>query len=82
MATFTTTPSMSSRVTLTGGSWVEPIAGNPQACRVTYAIGIKVNILAFSSLLEQGLEQFRLWTGRAPPRDEMEAAVFDEVERL
>ena len=33
-------------------------------------------------LLEQGLEQFRLWTGRAPPRDEMEAAVFDEVERL
>ena len=33
-------------------------------------------------LVEQGLEQFQLWTGRRAPRDRMAAAVFDGVERL
>ena len=33
-------------------------------------------------LLEQGMEQFELWHKRRAPRDEMDAAVFNGVERL
>ncbi len=33
-------------------------------------------------LLEQALEQFRLWHGRPAPRAVMEEAVFRGVERL
>jgi shikimate 5-dehydrogenase len=33
-------------------------------------------------LLEQGMEQFELWHKRRAPRVEMDAAVFNGVERL
>lgn len=33
-------------------------------------------------LLEQGMEQFELWHKRRAPREEMDAAVFNGVERL
>lgn len=33
-------------------------------------------------LLEQGIEQFQIWNKRAAPRSEMEAAVFNGVEKL
>lgn len=33
-------------------------------------------------LLEQGIEQFELWNRRRAPRDEMEKAVFDGIEKL
>lgn len=33
-------------------------------------------------LLEQGMEQFELWNKRRAPRVEMDAAVFNGVERL
>lgn len=33
-------------------------------------------------LVEQGLEQFQLWTERRAPRAEMEAAVFAKVDRI
>lgn len=33
-------------------------------------------------LVEQGLEQFQLWTERRAPRGEMEAAVFSKVDRI
>ncbi|CAN0063793.1 unnamed protein product [Ectocarpus sp. 8 AP-2014] len=33
-------------------------------------------------LVEQGLEQFQLWTERRAPRDEMEGAVFAKVDRI
>ena len=33
-------------------------------------------------LVEQGLEQFQLWTGRRAPRQAMEAAVFAKVDRI
>ena len=57
-ATFETNPKvMSSRVTLKGESHLEPVAGQPDACTVTYRIEIHVKILALSSLLEQGLEK-------------------------
>lgn len=33
-------------------------------------------------LVEQGLEQFQLWTERRAPRGEMEGAVFSKVDRI
>lgn len=33
-------------------------------------------------LVEQGLEQFQLWTERRAPREEMEGAVFAKVDRI
>lgn len=33
-------------------------------------------------LLEQGLEQFRLWTGRIPPREQMELAIFKDIQKI
>lgn len=33
-------------------------------------------------LVEQGLEQFQLWTERRAPRDAMESAVFSKVDRI
>lgn len=33
-------------------------------------------------LVEQGLEQFHLWTQRRAPREVMEAAVFAKVDRI
>ena len=35
-----------------------------------------------SMLLEQGLEQFQLWNQRRAPRQEMQAAVFNGVEKV
>lgn len=33
-------------------------------------------------LVEQGLEQFQLWTERRAPREAMEGAVFAKVDRI
>lgn len=33
-------------------------------------------------LVEQGLEQFQLWTKRRAPREAMEGAVFAKVDRI
>jgi shikimate 5-dehydrogenase len=33
-------------------------------------------------LLEQGVQQFEIWNGRRAPRTEMEAAVFEGIEKI
>ena len=57
-ASFESSPKvMSNRCTIRGRSWLEELPGQPNACKVTYAVEVEVKILAFSSMLEQGLEE-------------------------
>ena len=62
-ATFESSPRiMGDRVCIRGQSWLEPASGGPGAstgnsCTVSYRIEIEVKIMAFASILEQGLER-------------------------